>query len=466
MKKTLFLILGIFLYGSLISQTKLPHTLSKAEKIYGLSKFWKEASYNFVYLNKIDKQRWESDYVTLIQKVQDTKNDYAYYRLLQKFCATLQDGHTNVWMPKSLRDNILNGEFGNYQLFLKNIEGKAIIIRTNFSKSKEIPVGTEIIAINGMPTKEYANLYVTPYISTSAKHIRENLSISELLKSPIGTFYDLKLRKPNNKVISLKVSTKKVIEKDIYPAIEQRKLMDYKSLKGRIAYVRLNSFEFSKIETLFKAKLPEIRKAKKLIIDLRHNGGGNSSIAINILKYLTNDDKLQESASSSRLHIPTFKAWGLAFNLKAKDTLQGSEENRKLLSQAYLTTKDSYFYKFPLGTTISNTIKKSERFVVSTVLLIGNNTASAAEDFLIAADNQQHMKKIGEPTYGSTGQPMFFKLPGGATARICTKKDTYPDGREFVGYGVQPDIYIKKTYKDYIENKDPALEKAITYLNE
>jgi C-terminal processing protease CtpA/Prc len=101
---------------------------------------------------------------------------------------------------------------------------------------------------------------------------------------------------------------------------------------------------------------------------------------------------------------------------------------------------------------------------VPTALLIGHNTASAAEDFLIFADNQKHMIKIGEKTFGSTGQPYSFDLVGGATARICTKKDTYPDGREFIGYGIKPDIEVKQTVEDYLLKKDPVLAKAQEYL--
>lgn len=74
------------------------------------------------------------------------------------------------------------------------------------------------------------------------------------------------------------------------------------------------------------------------------------------------------------------------------------------------------------------------------------------------------MKKIGQNSFGSTGQPFLFDLVGGASARVCTKKDTYPDGREFVGYGIKPDIEVVPTLKDYLENKDPALAKALDYL--
>jgi C-terminal processing protease CtpA/Prc len=74
------------------------------------------------------------------------------------------------------------------------------------------------------------------------------------------------------------------------------------------------------------------------------------------------------------------------------------------------------------------------------------------------------MIKIGENSYGSTGQPLMFNLPGGGSVRVCAKKDTYPDGREFVGYGVKPDIEVHMTVGDLLQKKDPVLESALGYL--
>lgn len=58
---------------------------------------------------------------------------------------------------------------------------------------------------------------------------------------------------------------------------------------------------------------------------------------------------------------------------------------------------------------------------------------------------------MGERSFGSTGQPYYFDLPGGGSARGCTKKDVYPDGREFVGYGVKPDVEVKPTLQDFLQ---------------
>ena len=88
-------------------------------------------------------------------------------------------------------------------------------------------------------------------------------------------------------------------------------------------------------------------------------------------------------------------------------------------------------------------------------------TFSAAEDFCLAFDFLKRGTIIGEPTGGSTGQPLFFKLPGGGSARVCTKHDVYPDGKEFVGVGVQPNKLVVPTIADLRANRDTVLEAAL-----
>ncbi|WP_319004713.1 S41 family peptidase [Microbulbifer variabilis] len=109
-------------------------------------------------------------------------------------------------------------------------------------------------------------------------------------------------------------------------------------------------------------------------------------------------------------------------------------------------------------------LKSESNHIVPTYVLIGRNTASAAEDFLVYADSLEHFTTVGEPTYGSTGQPMIVDLPGGGTFRVCTKRDTYPDGREFVGYGIQPDILVERTLDIVRSGEDKVLDRAFADL--
>ncbi|WP_456427486.1 S41 family peptidase [Rhodocaloribacter sp.] len=102
--------------------------------------------------------------------------------------------------------------------------------------------------------------------------------------------------------------------------------------------------------------------------------------------------------------------------------------------------------------------------IVPTVVLTSWMTASAAEDFLIYLDGASHITLMGEPTFGSTGQPLFLDLPGGGSARIVTKRDTYPDGRDFVGYGIRPDIPVAPSVEDIRTGRDAVLERALAFL--
>lgn len=451
-----YLIVIILSFNCFNNFAQLPNTISKNEKVYGLSKFWQEVNYNFVYLNKIDREKWKNDYKDLISEVQETKNDYEYYRLLQKFCASLKDGHTNVYFPDTVRNSLYNTYFGSYRLFMTNIDDKAIVTRTNLSKKDVIPVGSEIIKVNGEDTKTYLKNEVIPYIASSTDYILMDKAVWNMFRAPKGTSFQVTFKLPDGTVKELTLTHNETLEKEVYPAFEDNELFQLKWIDEEIAYIALNSFGDPKIDTLFINVLPELYRAKKLIIDLRKNGGGSTNIGLEILQYLTNDSLLYGSRNQSRLHIPSFKAWGKW--TEEKDTI-----GNPFRKQAYLSYRDDYYHTFPYEAEPINI--NAKRLVVPTAILIGHQTASAAEDFLIYASNQDHIIKIGEPTYGSTGQPMLFDLPGGGSARVCTKKDTYPDGTEFVGYGIKPDMLIKRSVEDYLTGNDPVLEKATFYLS-
>lgn len=452
MKQLIFLLKALIATFSISAQ--VPNTLSPAEKVFGLSRIWQEVNYNFIYLDKIDRVKWDSTYKALITKVQDTKDDYQYYRELQKFCAFLKDGHTSVYMPKGIM--ILRENFGDYWLAVRNFDGKAIITETALSKKDEIPIGSEIIKVNGEPTERYINENVAPYISSSTEHELKDRSFLSLLQGLEGETYQVEIKKPNGKIISLSLTHKRSDGKlVIFPTPKEKKLADFKMYDNQVFYAALNSFNSPEITELFAEKAPEFYKAKGLIIDLRNNRGGNSVIGTGIFKYLTNDKLLNSPKVTSRQHIPAYKAWGRS--LSPRDTV-----NDDWAKICFLSSQDKYYYKLDYNPE-SNKLE-GKRVVVPTVLLIGHNTFSAAEDFLMLTDNQKHMIKIGEKTGGSTGNILFVNLPGGGTGIICTLKDTYPDGREFVGYGIKPDIEVKTTLNDFLNQKDPVLDRALEYL--
>jgi C-terminal processing protease CtpA/Prc len=360
-----------------------------------------------------------------------------------------------VFFPQSIDTLLYHRSFGAYKFSTINIDNKTIVESINQSKKNELPVGSEIIEVNGLPTQEYIRKFIAPYISSSTDYVTKDNSSWLLLAGMKGEKYEIKIKTPEGKMKTFSLMHEMTQENEMYPFYENRQLLDFKWYDNNIAYISLNSFGDPKIDTLFIQILPELCKAKGLIIDLRYNGGGNTGIGIDILKYLTNDTILFGAKYKSRIHIPTYKAWGES--IEPKDTINDTSAKKQ-----YLSFRDKCYYEFDYH---PDTIKlNAKRIVIPTVILLGHGTASAAEDFLIYADNQKHMIKIGENSYGSTGQPYSFELPGGGSARVCTKQDTYPDGREFVGYGIKPDIEIKPTLTDFLKKKDPVIDKALEYL--
>lgn len=221
-------------------------------------------------------------------------------------------------------------------------------------------------------------------------------------------------------------------------------------LEGEIAYIALNDFSNEEIVTAFRKKLPQMAKAKGIIIDLRRNGGGDSRNSSAIVGHFA-ETPFKGAAWRTPVHYGVYKAWGMY-----ADSIEELEKYRDYyFGHVYHTEKATEYQP-------SDGIKLTE----PTVVLIGRKTASAAEDFLIMADGIDHITYIGEPTFGSTGQPLMMDLPGGGSARISTKRDFYPDGKEFIGLGVEPDLEVKPTVESFLSGEDQVLEKAIASLIE
>ncbi|MFD2573144.1 S41 family peptidase [Spirosoma soli] len=459
---TLFLLLTT---GTLWAQTNYPSTLTDAQKIAGLSKFWSEASYNFAYFDKA-RINWDSAYQAYVPQVLTTKNDYDYYRTLERFCALLKDGHTNVNAPWSLL------KYSTYVPFRWTIiDKKPYVSRVLKGLSDAVPVGSELITVNGQPVREYLESQVFPYISASTEHQKWNNAMFGFWSANRDTtaIIPMTFRAPNGQVITYKSRLFSQRERDgsqwlqgngsVPPAV---KLSTLTILPGDIAHVELTSFGNDKIIDEFKAMVPQLRTAKGVILDIRQNGGGNSGTGAEILKYFTEEKRLVGSRWRTREHRAAFKAWGSWQAKEPYDSVKAKKDD--WYRRSYQTFKGDFWYTGDTMT-FANDITEP-KLLMPVVVLAGNYTASAAEDLLIMIRQlkSRQIPILGEPSMGTTGQPLPFDLPGGGTARICTKRDTYADGRDFVGIGVLPDVEIKPTVADLISGKDIVLEKAVAYL--
>ena len=201
---------------------------------------------------------------------------------------------------------------------------------------------------------------------------------------------------------------------------------DVRELDGGGGYVNLPSFSDAAIVKQFEQELPRIRQAKGLIFDVRGNGGGNSAPAWGIVRHVT-DRSIPKTTWRPRLYRPAYRAWG-----RDDEWHHGGQE-----------------YVRPAA----------DPFTGPVAVLVGPATFSAAEDFVAVLHASERATVVGRPTGGSTGQPLRVELPGGGGARVCTKRDTYPDGRDFVGVGIEPDVVVDPWL--HAEHEDPELARAV-----
>jgi C-terminal processing protease CtpA/Prc len=447
--KNFYFFILLSLSSSLTAQVDFSNTISTKQKIFGLSKIWQEANYNFAYFDQVPDLNWDSTYQDYISLVSQTANDYEYYRVLKRFIALLEDGHSNVYFPKRIDSTLAFGTFSDYSFKLKNIQGKSYIIDGDKETLKALGLGSEIVEINGKKTDDYLAESVSPYISSSTSYILENKSTSRMFWGQSGEVFEIKILNTRGEYnrFNLKLERKKR-ETNL-----KRSKFEFEWMSGKIAYIQLNSFTSDEVVSLFENELEKLHSAKGYIIDLRRNGGGKTGVGTNILKYFTDKDYVLGSTWKTRDHVAAYKAWGSPI---PQIGWEGDEKYRKyLLGNSWIKgDQDTLFIE-----------KDYNKLLAPLAVLIGNHTASAAEDFLIYLDDLGDRAKVfGQATFGSTGQPLLFDLPGGGYARICSKRDTYPDGRDFVGYGIQPDIKVTETIENILKKKDVTLEKAVEYL--
>lgn len=165
------------------------------------------------------------------------------------------------------------------------------------------------------------------------------------------------------------------------------------------------------------------RDATRLVIDVRRNEGGNGAFG-----------------------------YELARRLLRSETRTIFSERRRLgegLSPAYAVT-----------------IQPGTRpaFDGEIVLLTGQITGSAAENFTFAVRAFPHATVIGEATAGVLSRTERV-LPNGWIASLTVGRIASPEGEFFEGHGIPPDITVPVfTEADYAAETDGALEAAISFF--
>lgn len=276
------------------------------------------------------------------------------------------DPYTEYYPESEVKElkNMLTGKYA----------GIGSVVRYNYQ------LGYTVInePYEGMPAQE-AGLKkgdIILSINDSTMKGKEVSYVSDRLRGEPGTSFILKVKRPSTgKVMKVKL-TRRTIQMPFLPY--------YGLLDGGIGYINFNSFTDQCAKDVRRAFI-DLKKqgAKKLVFDLRNNGGGSVSEAVSIVNMFLPKDKVV---------------------LTMKGKLQRANNE-------YKTTVE------PIDT------------LMPIVVLVSGNTASAAEILSGSLQDYDRAIILGTRTYGKGLVQATMVLPYNGQMKLTTSKYYIPSGR-------------------------------------
>lgn len=191
--------------------------------------------------------------------------------------------------------------------------------------------------------------------------------------------------------------------------------IEYSGSTAVLTVTRFDSDTGNLVKDLAKEALA--KDVKKVILDLRGNGGGYVSAAKEVLSLWVDGE--------------------LALIQKSKDGIYNEKT-----------------YTNRNGAILAN---------MKTVVLINGSSASAAEIVAGALKDYEKATLIGEKSFGKGSVQSLVSLDGGEMLRVTIAKWYTPKGANIDGDGIKPDVEVERTFDDINHERDPQLEAALSY---
>lgn len=433
-----------FLCGSLASSTSLygqnfPMSLNFNEKILGLSSIWQEVNYNFASHEKFMNRDFDSIYMSYIQLVVKSANDYEYYRLLQRFTASLNDANTFVSLPAYLSDSVTSPP-----VIIKEIRGRFYVTNVDRQLANRLPVGSEVTRINGFEIRSYLSSEVLPYIAAGTEHGKMAAALETILDGWINTNLLLNFITPDGKThneVFTRTRQRRVNWVREFPDDRPVKL-DW--LNRETALITVNRIDDKTLEQF--PSPGQLVRATSLIIDLRNcNNTERIGIPAQIASLF---------ADSNFMVLPGFNTRNLPYSFINPE---GD------LSKAGSKSKNR-FYAFHHPDTLFLP-QSTERIPLPVILLAGSKTGNSAEHLIMMLKQvTTNITIIGEPSAGSIGSCLVTPLPGGGILSVLAKYDLYFKDAPAASIEITPHIFVTPDIKSLLNGEDVVMNKALELI--
>ncbi len=401
-----------------------------------------------LFLDKSVHSAWEDKLLDMRKALKDSMTQNEFYLLLAPSLASINDGHSFFRMPFNQRVLYTKSGGRAFPFFVDIIDSKIFIAQYCGDDSTLFSGGEEIIRINGVSSTdmviEMQKLFGGSSIASRQKAVADNFRFYIWMIYGFEKDYDLVIRNKQNYSLQVSVSgiTNEQFQRNIKRFPPQKNELYSFSIDSTNKSSILKIKSFGQLESFCAfadSAFSAINKnmIKKLIIDIRGNGGGRSVVVDSLMNFLTDKPYTQYRKIDIRVSqelkerykekYPDRYEW---IDNYAIDELVGPDMNRILPSNNKL------------------------RFVGNLFLLTDKTSNSAAATFAGLFKELKLGVIIGEETGGTIGYYGDYwdiLTPNTAITFCIAPKRFIQYGGTDLDRGVIPD-YLVRNIEDSIIN--------------
>jgi hypothetical protein len=397
----------------------------------------------------ISKQRFSQIVKNLKHYIEALKTDrfsiFECYYFLQELVTSIQDEHTFVLPTQSRHDTMLTLPFS-----IKLLHDKVFVIKRWVEM--DIPLGSEILAINTIPMKSIIARY-WKFLSPPLQHSKR-IMFERTISDSLQTYFQMTspwtiTYRHNSQLYQAEIKGIS-IEKGQYPFMAELSLPYTESSFTvdieKVPILEIPSFSYGD-EQVYQNFIDDFFKryfdSNYLVIDLRQNPGGSGSRGTYLLDHFTDSKYL------------TYES----FQIKVSELFRSSEYKFKAGKQLEDVQNGSFIESVEEKRHLPH---NKNKYGGKVFLFTSPYTGSAAVVTSAIFKFNKMGTIIGQETFGRKrfcSDPVFYKLPHTKLhitipLAIMTLVGGNPDR------GVIPDIKIIYEKTDYVNRTDKEMDQV------
>jgi Peptidase family S41 len=397
--------------------------------------------------DRVSRKEFADSVENMKRRIPGSVAENDLFMSISRLGSIVQDGHTgNGYSYFMRRGNLLLRRIFPYKI---RVENDRIYVTGNYSYKDDIPTESEILRINGMTAAEFIN-QVSTMLSYETIAYRNTLIANPMFIAIWNDFKDyvVEFRPPeSDELQTIRTSGGMYARIQFIRSLTaMRQPYEFRVLADSIGYIGFYQFtDLERFKSFLKKTFETVkrRRISHLIVDIRENGGGNSSLGDEMMQYIS----------------------GKPFRMFDRVLVKVSKEVLPWISEWKDSTKREAGSVYEIPELPLTPLRQNPlRFSGDCILLTGRNTFSSAADFASAFRCFDVGLIVGAETGGITvcyGDVYGFTLPHTKFGfGVSWKKFTNACGIDD-RKGVIPDRTVESSFSKERKGQDTVLEFAV-----